>query len=242
MWKITGRIVVEETGRPVPGLVVRATDLDLLFHDYLGESPTDDNGEFEITYTEKDFSDGGLESAPDLVLQVVLPGSGRTVIDTREFPRDNASQHEHYDLKLSYWAFRREDGPQYWSHRPQVRGRATVGETGQAIPTLQAELWDEDLGVRLAEDPTDEDGVFALWYDDSSRMGPGRFIIKLRMPGGGRTVYESSTISYNGVETVSHPVQLSYTLFRAEDGPVFARLLPEAAPDDVAIDLPTWED
>lgn len=241
-WRITGRIVVEETGRPIAGLVVRATDLDLIFHDFLGETRTDEDGCFEIQYTEDDFSDYGIESNPDLVLDVHLPTNGREILNTREFPRNDASQHEHYDIKVSYWAFRREDGMRFWSHRPQVRGRVTTGETDQAIPGLHAELWNVDTETRVALDPTDESGTFALWYDDSNAMGPRKFRLKLRMPGGGgRVIYEGPVLEYNGVESLHHPVKLSYTLFHASDGPAFRKLLPESAPSDVVIELPTWQ-
>jgi hypothetical protein len=242
MWRITGRVVVQETGRPIAGLIVKAIDLDLIWHDFLGETRTDENGEFEITYTEKDFSDGGLESAPDIVLHVRIPGNDREIINTRTFPRNNAKMHEHYDLTVSFWAFRREDGMRFWSHRPQVRGRVITGETENPIESLHAELWDADRGQRVAMDPTDHDGVFALWYDDSEVLGPRKFVVKLRMPSGGREVFVTEPLAYNGVETVSCPIRLSYTVFSAADGPLFAALQPEAAPADVAIDLPRWED
>lgn len=49
-FKISGIVREKETLRPLPGLLVRAFDKDLLFSDVLGSTVTDADGRFFLGY------------------------------------------------------------------------------------------------------------------------------------------------------------------------------------------------
>jgi hypothetical protein len=68
-FRVAGTIEEQETGRPLPGLVVHAYDKDLLFDDYLGRAVTDNDGRFSIEFNEDMFRDFS-ELEPDLYLKI----------------------------------------------------------------------------------------------------------------------------------------------------------------------------
>lgn len=67
---IRGR-VLDDSGAPLAGLVVRAWDRDLLAHDDLGETTTDERGAFLLRYQPSAY--GPIERRPDLVVTVLDP-------------------------------------------------------------------------------------------------------------------------------------------------------------------------
>ncbi len=97
-FKITGRVREKESGKGVRGLNVRAYDKDLLFDDLLGTAVTDDKGNFEMVYTEKDFREL-FEKKPDIYLAVYAPPL-KLLIDTTDAVRWRASEHEHFELDI----------------------------------------------------------------------------------------------------------------------------------------------
>ncbi len=56
VYVVCGIVTDCKTGIPVPGVKVKAYDVDLLQDDFLGEGFTDASGRFKIYYTEADFS------------------------------------------------------------------------------------------------------------------------------------------------------------------------------------------
>lgn len=97
-FKITGRIVEKESGLGVRGLRVRAYDKDLLYDDLLGTALTDDDGRFEMQYTERDFREL-FECRPDIYLSIYAPPY-RFLIDTQAAIRWNAGTEEHFELAI----------------------------------------------------------------------------------------------------------------------------------------------
>jgi hypothetical protein len=67
MSKITGQVLEAESGRGVPGVIVRAFDKDRFFDDLLGEVMTDAGGEFQLMYDESKFREF-FDTAPDIFL------------------------------------------------------------------------------------------------------------------------------------------------------------------------------
>lgn len=98
-FRVEGVVREQESGSPLPGLVVCAFDKDLIKDDYLGETETDAEGRFEIRFTDADFKDA-IESHPDLYLCVFSPGSDEPVHDTSFAIRRNASEEEYYDIEI----------------------------------------------------------------------------------------------------------------------------------------------
>jgi hypothetical protein len=68
-WVVRGR-VADKLGKGLSGLFVSVYDKDLFFDDRLGQSETDANGNYSLTYRTEDFRDL-IESKPDLYLKVI---------------------------------------------------------------------------------------------------------------------------------------------------------------------------
>ena len=96
--RLYGTIVEKESGRPVEGLLVRAYDKDLVLDDHLGDAHTDENGAFEIEYSEVQFRDLN-ETLPDLYLHV-FDASGKRLLHTTERETRQADVIERYEIKI----------------------------------------------------------------------------------------------------------------------------------------------
>ncbi len=94
---VAGVVEEEETGRPLPALIVRAFDRDLVFADKLGYATTDDDGRFEIRFGVEQFRDL-WESRPDLYLRIYEKSGIRLLLETTDSIRWNASQSELYRI------------------------------------------------------------------------------------------------------------------------------------------------
>ena len=97
-FKVEGLVREAGTGRALSGLMVRAFDKDLVADDHLGDSTTDENGHFEIHFTDEAFKDL-TEAHPDLYL-CIFAADGRALHDTEYAIREDASHHEYYDIEI----------------------------------------------------------------------------------------------------------------------------------------------
>jgi hypothetical protein len=100
-FRVFGRIEEAETARPLGQLVVRAFDRDPVFDDKLGFATTDAEGRFEIRFGSEDFRDL-FESRPDLYLRVYDTSGTRLLHETTEAIRWNASESEHYRIRIPH--------------------------------------------------------------------------------------------------------------------------------------------
>jgi hypothetical protein len=102
------RGVVEEleTGRPLPELVVRAFDKDLILDDSLGYASTDAAGRFEIRFASDRFRDL-REERPDLFLRLFDKSGTRLLLETSDAIRWKAKLTEEYRLRVPARALRR---------------------------------------------------------------------------------------------------------------------------------------
>ena len=101
---VAGVVEEAETGRPLPQLIVRAFDRDLVFDDKLGFATTDDDGRFEIRFGPDQFRDL-WESRPDLYLRIYDRSGFRLLRETTDAVRWNASPSEHYRILVPARAF-----------------------------------------------------------------------------------------------------------------------------------------
>jgi len=98
-FRIFGVVQEAETGRPLPNLVIRAFDRDLIFDDKLGYTNTDDDGCFEIQFAMGRFRDL-FESKPDLYLRIFDRDGIRLIHETTDAIRWNASKNEQYLIQI----------------------------------------------------------------------------------------------------------------------------------------------
>ena len=65
-FQILGQVIDQTTLKGISGLRVEAWDLDTNNHDPLGQSLTDAEGHFIITFDDTMFSDNGIDALPDM--------------------------------------------------------------------------------------------------------------------------------------------------------------------------------
>lgn len=68
-WVVRGR-VSDSNNRGLPGLIISLYDKDFFFDDRLGQTETDQNGNFSLVYRTSDFRDL-IERKPDIFLKVM---------------------------------------------------------------------------------------------------------------------------------------------------------------------------
>jgi len=96
-WIVYGT-VVDAQGKPAGGLTVRVFDRDRKYDDLLGETETDENGDFSVVYHERDFKETG-EALPDLYV-MVANASGETVYSSIDSIRYEAGRSEYFAINL----------------------------------------------------------------------------------------------------------------------------------------------
>jgi hypothetical protein len=98
-FRVWGVVREEGSERPLSGLRVQAFDKDAVSDDFLGDCSNDEQGRFEIRFTDADFKDV-IESQPDIYLMVFAPGRKEPIYDTSYAVRRNASQEEYYEIQI----------------------------------------------------------------------------------------------------------------------------------------------
>ena len=96
-WMIFGT-VTDADGQPAAGLNVRVFDRDRKYDDLLGETETDENGDFSAIYHERDFAETN-ENLPELYV-MISDASGKTLYSSRESARFNAGKSEYFAIRL----------------------------------------------------------------------------------------------------------------------------------------------
>jgi hypothetical protein len=92
-FRVFGVVREAESGRPLPGLSVRAFDKDVVSDDELGAATTGPDGRFELAFTELAFRDV-FEQRPDLYFRVFAAPGGRELHSTRDRVMWNAKGDE----------------------------------------------------------------------------------------------------------------------------------------------------
>ncbi|MCM0592321.1 MAG: carotenoid oxygenase family protein [Gloeotrichia echinulata DVL01] len=102
LFKVTGRVYEAESGAGLNNLVVEAFDKDILKNDKLGQTQTDNDGNFEITYTEANFKNALeiFEGNPDLYIIVKNPEISEIFYSSEKNIRNDASNNEHFDIAI----------------------------------------------------------------------------------------------------------------------------------------------
>ena len=97
VWTVRGR-VADKSGEGLKDLRVSLFDKDLFFDDQLGETSTDANGEFNLTYYTGDFQDL-IEKKPDLYVKV-LDATGNTIYTSKKKLRYEAGRIEILNIEI----------------------------------------------------------------------------------------------------------------------------------------------
>lgn len=97
-WMVFGR-VLDSGGRPVAGVRVRAFDRDRRYDDLLGETTTDEYGNFAVVYHERVFAEAG-EDLPELYV-MVEDQQGSLLYSSRDEIRYEAGRSEYFHIVLS---------------------------------------------------------------------------------------------------------------------------------------------
>ncbi len=98
-YRVGGEVVEKETGRPLPGLLVRVFDKDELYNDLLGEARTDDAGRFEVRYAGGDFQEL-FDKRPDLFFRIFDAEGAQLIHTTEESVRVDAGADEQVRIEI----------------------------------------------------------------------------------------------------------------------------------------------
>jgi len=96
-WAVFGT-VTDADGNGASNLTVRVFDRERKFDELLGETTTDELGDFYLAYSERKFKKVG-EAAPDLFLLVTDPG-GKVIYTSEETVRFAAGRSEYFAVRL----------------------------------------------------------------------------------------------------------------------------------------------
>lgn len=103
---IAGVVREKESKLPVPGLLVRAFDKDLLYTDVLGNAITASDGAFSIGYEGRDFREL-FEKRPDIYLNIYGSAVARDpsradkpIYTTKSHVRFNAGRREYFRIEI----------------------------------------------------------------------------------------------------------------------------------------------
>ncbi len=97
--RLVGKVLEEESGRPLEGLLVRGYDKDLLRDDHLGDVRTNAAGHFELSYSEESFRDFN-ETLPDVYVRIFDPTGERLLHTTENAVRPNAKVVERFEIRI----------------------------------------------------------------------------------------------------------------------------------------------
>lgn len=101
-YSIGGRITDYQSATPLSGLKVRAYDKDFFREQVLGESATDENGNYQIRFSRNDFSGPliKLERHPDIF--IVIYDNGNEIYSTSNSVIVNAEAHTTIDAAIRF--------------------------------------------------------------------------------------------------------------------------------------------
>ena len=94
-WMVYGQVLNQE-GNPVSGVRVRVFDRDLHFSDLLGDTTTDESGNFDMIYHESDFA-GISDGLPELYV-MVEDEHGKLLYSSRDNVRFETGRIEYFKI------------------------------------------------------------------------------------------------------------------------------------------------
>ena len=141
-FRIKGIITEMESLKPVPNLLVRAYDKDIIYDDLLGTAITAEDGSFVIGFEEKDFKEI-FEGAPEIYFVVY----GSTTVEDPSGP-ESAPLHEEKNPRLIG-----EAPDQYYDIQISRQKLGDNSPSGPIIPLPEPGPWKEKVRKYLKEHP-----------------------------------------------------------------------------------------
>ncbi|MEW7277469.1 neuraminidase-like domain-containing protein [Aquimarina sp. 2201CG1-2-11] len=159
--------ITNKTNKPLQGLMVRATDVDISTPENLLGSPvfTDAKGRYEIKYAEQDFRKTSKEKGgADIVIRVFLP-DGKLLGKSKK--HNDTTKHATIDLQLDYTP------DKLLEKKYTVSGKVKLPNGSPAkqfmIQVFEKKLRSEKL---LTEGLTNTKGSYKLQYTSSDKIRP----------------------------------------------------------------------
>lgn len=207
LWFVSGRVVIDETDVPIPNVLVRIWDEDVVDDDLLAEIRTNHDGSFAASFPKHRFDDGGIEQQPDLYLRVHVPHNEHVLLTTEFAVRENAARMERFELRVPHVEINRADGPELLRLRPQISGTVYL-PTEMPARGAAIELVDPE-GEVFATTATSAKGTFAIWFEDPKREQTFQLRVLDR---NAETLYTSHVMRYDGLVPRTHRVMLESNL------------------------------
>ncbi len=165
-YMIRGTVTSERDGQGVANLGVEAWDKDLVFNDFVGSAVTDEQGAFQIQFTESHFKELFLDRKPDLFFKVFK--GDKLIKSTENSVLWNVGR-KTKDIVIAVKM--PDDGP---VRKFQVSGRI-VEPNGSPLPDKLVKAYDQGIGeTELGSAATDDEGHYLIIYRGSQLSDPGK--------------------------------------------------------------------
>lgn len=166
LWVVNGRVTTTE-GQGVGNHIVSIFDKDFIFDDRLGQSQTDQNGYYTLTYRTADFRDL-IERKPDIFLKV-LNQEGKTLYTSKETVRFEAGRVEIINVVLAAGlvtaqgsgVFSAQTSTDVWVVKGQVRDMQGHALRGYLVTVYDKDFRSDDW---LGSATTDDNGHYTISY------------------------------------------------------------------------------
>jgi Neuraminidase-like domain/Salmonella virulence plasmid 28.1kDa A protein len=158
VFRIKGRVLDRTTRNGIAGLRVEAWDKDLIFNDLVGSEVTDEQGKFQMGFTESYFRELFFDRRPDLFFKVFR--DGKLIKSTEDSVQWNVRAGDtDFEIEVDI----RDTGG---SAGEGLEGRIVL-EDGLPAEELTLRLYRRDFGGKatlLKETSTRADGQYAFTY------------------------------------------------------------------------------
>ena len=129
-WAVFGRVLDPE-GKPVRGVQVRVFDRDRKYDDLLGDTQTDDAGNFFAVYHERDFAETN-ENLPELYV-MVNDEAGNLLYSSRDNVRSNPQRIEFFEIRLNAQPVEKKPKPERYTGSLYLAGVSTNLKPGDFL-------------------------------------------------------------------------------------------------------------
>jgi hypothetical protein len=163
-YKVYGRVRRADNGQGIPDLIVKAYDVDwITSDDILGQTITNSNGDFNITFKQSEFDSGfNPEDGPDIIIKI-YNSSGIFVL--KEYNGINNGKETNFDVRIN---------PLDLLGEYTVSGIVRDARSFRPLSNLNIEAWDDDFifDDKLGAQITDGNGKYLIPFTESDFSDP----------------------------------------------------------------------